>query len=224
MHEVGGDPDRVRHASFRVTGVRVEAVKRGRQRVGRKALRLDLAAATAVHRVRAPGAELRDVEILRAAPDLFIGREGDAHTAVRNIGMRDEIGRRAHDFGDTGFVVGPEEGRPRGGHDIVAHLLGERRVLCQPQHGRRVVGQHEIAPVVPAMDDRPDVRAAHLRRCIDVRDEPDRRHAGLGRRGRNRRRQVAVLIEARVDEAQAAQLLRQVAEEDKLGGGARIVS
>jgi hypothetical protein len=72
MHEIGGDPDRVRHAPFRVSRVRVEAVKRRRHRVGRKAFRFDFAAAAAVHRVRACRPESRHVEILRAAPDLFI--------------------------------------------------------------------------------------------------------------------------------------------------------
>ena len=51
--------------------------------------------------------------------------------------MRDEIGRGGHDFGDAGLVVGAEQRRARRGDDVVADLLGERRVVGEPQHGAR---------------------------------------------------------------------------------------
>ena len=126
VDEVGGDLDRVDHPSLRVARMRVEAVEGDRHRVGREALDLDLAPAAAVHRVGAARAEACDVEVLRAAPDLFVRRERDADRAVRNLGMRDEIGGRRHDLGHAGLVVGAEQRRARRGDDVVAHLLGER--------------------------------------------------------------------------------------------------
>ena len=75
VDEVGGDLDRVDHPALRVAGMRVEAVKGHRHRVGGEALDLDLAAAAAVHRVGAARAEPRDVEVLGAAADLLVGRE-----------------------------------------------------------------------------------------------------------------------------------------------------
>ena len=127
-------------------------------------------------RVGAARAEPRHVEMLRAAADLFVRREGDADGAVRDLGMRDEIGGGRHDLGDAGLVVGAEQRRAGRGDDVVADLLGERGIVRQPQHRRRIVRQHEIAAVVAAVDDRLDARAAHFRRRVDVRDEADRRH------------------------------------------------
>ena len=142
---------------LRVARMRVEAVKGDGDGVGREALGLDLAAAAAVHRVGAARAEPRDVEILRAASDLLVRRERDADRAVRDLRMRDEMGGRRHDLGDAGLVVGAEQRRARRGDDVVADLVCERGTVGQPQHGRRIVGQHEIAPIVAAVDDRLDV-------------------------------------------------------------------
>ena len=99
----------------------------------------------------------------------------------------------------------------------------ERRVVGEPKDGRRIVGQHEVAAVVAAMDDRLDVRAAHLGRRVDVRDEADRRHARLGSsspvsspsRSRARR-------SAGVGEPDRAQLLDEIAQQDELLRRARI--
>ena len=62
--------------------------------------------------------------------------------------MRDQIGRRRDDFRDAGLVVGAEQRRARRGDDVVADLLGERRVVGEPQDRGRIVGQHEVAAVV----------------------------------------------------------------------------
>ena len=87
------------------------------------------------------------------------------------------------DLGDARLVVGAEQRQPGGGDDIVADVRGERRVVCCPQHGRWIVGQHQVAPVVVVVDDWVDVVALHLRRRVDVSDEADDRHVQLvGRR------------------------------------------
>ena len=118
--------------------------------------------------------------MLRAAADLLVGRERDADRAVRDLGMRDEVRGRRDDLRDAGLVVGAEQRRARRGDDVVADLLGERRDLRQTQHGGRIVaaardrGRRSARWTIGF-----DARAAHLRRRVDVRDEPDRRHARL---------------------------------------------
>src|SRR3984893_2973389 len=82
VHEVRGDFDRVHHTALRVAGMRVEAVKHERHRIGREAFALDLAQASAVKRVGAAASEPRYIEMRGAAPDLFVRREGNADGAV----------------------------------------------------------------------------------------------------------------------------------------------
>ena len=77
----------------------------------------------------------------------------------------------------------------------------ECRDLREPEHGGRIVGQHEIAAVVRAVHDRLHAGAGHLRRRVDVRDETDRRHVRLARGRGNRRHHVAVLVHRRVRRA-----------------------
>ena len=94
--------------------------------------------------------------------------------------MRHQVLGRGHDLGDAGLVVGAEQRRARGGDDVVADLRGERGIVGGAQHRRRIVGQHQVAAVVVAVDDRLDV----VRRCIsgDVSTcamKPIDRHVGL---------------------------------------------
>ena len=58
--------------------------------------------------------------------------------------------------------------------------------------------------------------ARHLRRRVDVRDEADHRHVQLGRRRRNRRHDVAVLVHRRVVEAEGPQLVDEQAQQHQL--------
>ena len=99
---------------------------------------VDLAAAPAVHRVSAPGAEPGDVKVRRALPDFLVRREGDADGAVRDVGMRHEEGCRGDDFGHAGFVVRSQQRRAVRGDDrrhvLVAHVdLGEAAPAERPR-------------------------------------------------------------------------------------------
>jgi hypothetical protein len=91
-----------------------------------------------------------------AAPDLFVGREADAQLAVRDLRVRQQMPRHRHDDGDAGLVVGAEQRRPAGGHDVVADLVRQVGRLLGREHLRRVVGQHDVAAVIVAMDERLD--------------------------------------------------------------------
>ncbi len=220
--EVGGDLDGVDHPSLGIAGMGVEALEGHRHRVGAEALDLELAARLAVHRVGAVGAELRDVEVLRAATDLLVGGEADPDRAVRDLRVAHQPVRRGHHLGDAGLVVGAEQRRAGGGDDRAPDLLGERRVVGEAEDGGRIVGQDEILPPVVGVDDRFHPGARHLGRGVDVGEEADRRHVRLLRRGGNRRHDVPPLVDRRVGEADRLQLVDQQAEQLELLRGRRV--
>ena len=89
---------------------------------------------------------------------------------------------------------------------------GKLGVVGFAQHHRRIVGQHEIAPVVVRVDDGPHAGAADFGRRIHVRDEPDGRHLLLARRRGNRGHDIAVLIDRRVGDAHLLQLVDQLVQ------------
>ena len=191
-------------------------------RVGREALHLDLAARAAVHGVGVAGAEPGDVEVLGAAAHLLVGGEGDADRAVRDFGVGEQVLGRGDDLGDPRLVVGAEQGGARGGDDVVADPLLEIGDVGRAQDRGRIVRQHQVLPLVVAVDDRPDAGAAHLGRGVDVGDEADDRHLPLRRGGGDRRHDVAVLVERGVGEAEGAQLVEKVPQQVELLGRARI--
>ena len=158
--------------------------------------------------------------MLRPAPDLFVERECDPQRAMRDVLVREQELRGRHDLGDARLVVCAEQRRAGCGHDVVPHLPGELRDLVRTQHDIARIRQHEVAPVIGAVNDRPDTGAAHHRRCIDVRNEPDRRNVRPGDRGRNSGHHVAVLVDARVLSADAAQFGGEIPQQDELFAGA----
>src|SRR6266540_3607700 len=84
--------------------------------------KVSLTASAAVDRVRALGAEPRDVEMRCSPADFLVRCEPDPHGSVPNLGVRHQIGRGRHDLGDAGLVVGAEQRRARGRDDVVADL------------------------------------------------------------------------------------------------------
>ncbi|OQC36253.1 MAG: hypothetical protein BWX64_02159 [Acidobacteria bacterium ADurb.Bin051] len=199
----------------------VEPLEGEDQGVGGEALHLDLAEGLAVHRVGARGAERLDVEMLGAASHLLVRGEGDPHLPVRDLGVGDEPGGGGDDLRHPRLVVGAEERGSRGGHDVVADLLGQVRVVGVAQDRGRVVRQHQVLPLVVPMDDRLHPGARHLRRGVDVGDEADHRHLGLRAGGRDRRRHVAPFVDRGIGQAERAQLVDERPQEVELfrGGG-----
>ncbi len=178
--------------------------------------------APAVHGVGVGGAEPRDVEMLRAVAHFFVRRERDANRAVLNAGMRHQPFRRGHDLGDTALVVRSEERGAGRRHDVVTDTVAEVRHVGHPQDGGRIVGQHEIAPVIGAMHDRCDAGAAHFRRGVDMGDEPNYRHAGLARGRGNGRHHVAMAVDVGVGKTHGPQFGREQPQQRELPGRARI--
>src|SRR5260370_6624264 len=68
---------------------------------------------------------------------LFRSREPDPDRSVRDLGMLRQVFDRRHDLGDAGLVVGAEQRGARGGDDVVAHLVRERRNVAHPQQDRK---------------------------------------------------------------------------------------
>ena len=200
--------------------MRVESVEGDRHRVGGETLHLDLAAPAAVEGIGELRAEACDVEMLRAAADFLVRREPEPDGPVRHLGMSHENGGRRHDFGDAGLVVRAEQRRPRRGHDVVAHLIGQCGDVVQPQDRGRVVGQYQVTAVVTAMHDWRDTGAWHFRRRIDVREKPDRRDAGFLRGRGDGGHHVSVFVDRRVSEADGPQLVGQRPQQDQLLVGA----
>ena len=141
---------------------------------GGERLVLDLAGGGAVDRVRGDCAERVDREVDDAASDLLVGVERDLHRAVLQLGMRDEVGDGGHDLRDPRLVVRAEQRRAVGRDQLVADVAGELGRLARPDRLARVA-ERDVAAVVADPPGR-DVRAAHLARGVDVREERDGGH------------------------------------------------
>ncbi len=220
---------RVHELPFRRAGMRRAAPDRDENLRRVEHLRLDLAGRGAVERVRVLGAEALEVEVLGAAGDLLVDREADTNRSVPTVGIPLQIRDRGHDLGDTGLVVGPEQRRAVRADEVVAHLPFQQGQLLGIEHHARIAGKLDPAAVVAAVNLGVDAGPRHVRRGVDVRDQPDRRHR-LG--AVERAVDVAVLVEPDVVEPDLLQLVAQEPREVELllgrrgrrraGGGLRI--
>ena len=196
----GGDLDRVLHLAFGKTGMGADALDGDGGAVGGKRLVLDIAGGFAVHRVGEIGAEFFQIDLVDAAADLLVGREQDLDGAVLDLRVVDQEFCRIHDLGETGLVVGAQQRGAVGGDDVVADLVGQRRLLGCTDHLRRVCRQHDVAAAIVPHHLRLDVLARAIRRSVHVRAEADHRHLLVGI-GRDRRIDIAVLVEMGVVQA-----------------------
>ena len=172
------------------------------------ALKLSLSSSPRGRAVEGVGrgtAEAVEVEVIGPCADLLVGVEADPDPPVRELRVLLQVRDGRDDLGDPGLVVGAEERRPVGGDELVADVVGERRALLGVERDLRVAGQRQAAALV-GDDLRLHVLARHVRERVHVREEADRRHLVLDRRGQ-RRRHVAVLVEVDVLEPELAQLL-----------------
>ena len=183
--EPRGRLDRVDELPFRGAGVDADAVEGHLQLDCRPGLVLDLADDRAVERVGEVGAEVREVEVVGAAPDLLVDRERDPRACAGNLGMCDELGDRGHDLGDAGLVVGAEQRRPVGGDDVVADALGEERARRGREH-RRIAARRRRSLGEPAARRRRRARPGSCRRARRARPSARRRRAASRRRSRAR--------------------------------------
>ena len=157
---------------------------------------------------------------MHAAPDLLVGREGEADRAVRDLGVREQVAGDGHHDGDAGLVVGAEQRRAAGGDDVVADLSGQVGRLLGRQHKVGRVGEADRAAVVAAVHDRLHAGGVELRRGVDMREQPDGR-GRLGQGRRQRREERAVAGQPDVARPHRRQLVAQHVEERELPLAAR---
>ena len=117
-------------------------------------------AVAAVEGIGACGAEPRDVEPVRAAPDLLVRREADPDRRRADLRVRHQVrGGGDNDRRTPGLVVGAEQRRPRRRDDVVPDLRRERRVVGGAENRGGIVGEDDVAAVPGAVNDWLDVRA-----------------------------------------------------------------
>jgi hypothetical protein len=125
--------------------VRVEPLEGDRDGIGAEALELELAALAAIHRVGVLRPEGRDVEVLRAGADLFIRRERDPDRAVRISVCSCRYSAAAMISATPALLSAPSRVGAGGRGDVVTDALGEIRPVGRPEHGRRIIRQHDVA-------------------------------------------------------------------------------
>ena len=99
------------HRVFGIAGVDAPAGDLNSRGSGVEALVLDLAELASVGGIGFLGTETRNVEVVRAAADLLVGREGDADRPVRELRMRGVVGEEVHDLRDACLVIGAQKSR-----------------------------------------------------------------------------------------------------------------
>jgi hypothetical protein len=70
--------------------------------------------------------------------------------------------RGIHDLRDAGLVVGPEQCGPVGRDDVVADLMGERRMIREADHLRGIRRQRDVLALVVLDELGPDIGAAAI--------------------------------------------------------------
>ena len=133
----------------------------------------DLAQVAAVEGVGEIDAEVFRQVAVHAAPDLFVGGEGDAEGGPRQVGVFQEMPCRGHDHGDARLVIGAQQRGARGGHDVMADLFGEIGKLLGRERQVGVVGECDRAAVVAANDAGFDAGRVELRRGVDMGEKAD---------------------------------------------------
>ena len=208
----------VHHLVLRVARVNVRAGHRDECRVGAERLGLERPQARSVNRVGDIGRKGLDVEVLRAASDLLVGREPDADRAVEARRVFPPLPERLEDDGHAGLVVRPEQRGAVGGDNRQPLAPGERGFFRHTDHLGGVPGQHDVPAVVVAVHLGIHVGAADAEVRVDVRDEANRRHPAVRRVGgrdvrRQRRHHVAPLVHGRVGQARGLEVVHQHAQQ-----------
>ena len=143
--------------------------------ISRKSLPAYFTNGTTIKRISGRGAEMRDIEMIDAMAYFFVWVKTNPDLAVRDAGIAQQLLGSRHDNGNTGFVIGTEERRARGGDDIFAQRrqnIGVHRVAGVDDL-TGIVRQYNHAAVVVGVDDGLDAVAAEVGGGIDVRQKSD---------------------------------------------------
>ena len=132
-----------------------------------------LAEFASVHGVSPLTAELLHVEGFGTESDFFVGIEADAHLAVFDFGVFEEISHGLHDFGDAGFVIGTEEGGAIGDDEVFSDVGFEFGELLRRGDDALLLVQNDGRAIVGFDDAGLDVFARAVGAGVHVGDEPD---------------------------------------------------
>ncbi len=155
-------------------------------------------------------AELFQVGLVDAASDFLVRREQDFDGAVLDLRVLQQELRRIHDFGEAGLVVGAEQGGAIGRDDVVADLVGQRRIVRRADHLRRIARQDDVSAAIISDELRFDVRTRTVRRRVHMRAEANDGNL-LGSVRRNRSVDVTVLVEMGIRDSHLKQFAHQQA-------------
>ena len=168
--QLHGDERGVDHLALRRAGMDGLAADLD-LRAGRvEVLIFQLAECAAVDGIGVIRAEARDVEPVRAAADLLIGREGKLHGAMLPVGREQQLGR-GQNLRHAGLVVRAEERRAVGDDQALADGVFQLRIFLRREHDVLFFVQHHVAAIIGFGDAGADVLARGVRRGIHVGDE-----------------------------------------------------
>ena len=172
----------------------------------------------AVHSVGPVGVEEADIEFMCSLADFFIGVEGYADVAVFDFRVFDEVVNGCDYFGDSGFVIGSEEGVAVGHDEVLTFVVEQFGEFGGFEHDSFGGVEYYVIAVVVFDDARSHVFSAHVRRCVEVGDEADCGNL-LVNVAFERCHQIAVVIKNNVVETHCAEFFFKMLREDHLSGG-----
>ena len=210
--EFHGDKLGVDHTVFRITRVDVPPMESDNGGGGIEVFVLQLAQGAAVDGVGVIGAEVFEVETVRAPADLLIRRKADADSGVGDVRSHQFLDG-GQDLCDTGLVVGTQKGRSVGDDQVLADVVGQTGKIGRGEDV--VVIETDVAARI--LDNaRTDVGTGAVGRGVHMGDQADDGSAG---RARNGAVDIAVGIHIGVGNAHGFHFLHQCSTQELLLGG-----
>ena len=215
--QLHGDRRGVLHNVLRAARMDADAVHTDERRGRVEVFVFVYAELAAVHGVAPVARKLFNVQPLRAAADLLVGREHDAQLPMRRAGG-DELFHRRHDLGNARFVVRAEQrGAVRHEQHLPAHVLHGGKLLFRENDA---VAEFNILAGVEHLTG-VHALAARGGSGVHMRDERERSGGLDALRGGKRADGIAAAVHMDVLQPQREHFLGQTARELQLPGRRR---
>ena len=156
--------------------------------------------------------------MIRAATNLFVGREPDRNPPVRNLGVRQQILTGGHNFRNARLVVRAEQRCPVGHNQMLPLVAGEKREGRKRDHFP--VAKFHIAAVI-LHHARANVLPRRVGRGVHVRNEAEDRHVLHSLRCGKPAHDIPVFVHRSVTKPQTLHLFNQMCAENLLPRRAR---
>ena len=160
------------------------------------------------------------IKPVRPPADFLIGGKADFQGSVLAALPQQNFGG-SQNFRHTGLVVRAQQGRAVGDDQVLALVVGQRRVITLPEIDALFLVQQDISPV-EFHDPGLDIGAAGIRSGIHVGNQADCRHILFPRRWGNVSVYVTVFIYKSIGYAKCLQLLDQFMGKIELAGTRRM--